>query len=186
MPERDWTFVSRRLVTDEGIFRLYRDRFRLEGREDEKDFVVLDGAEWVNVIPLTAKGEVVLIRQFRHGLRQPTVEIPGGLVDPGEDPAHAARRELAEETGYRAESVEVLGAVAPNPAIQSNLCHCFVARDVQLSGPARPDGWERIEVLCRPLDEVPGMIARGEIVHALVVAAFGLLGGFEGLGGRPR
>ncbi|MDQ7006438.1 MAG: NUDIX hydrolase [Acidobacteriota bacterium] len=178
MPDRAWTFLSRRLVTDEGIFRLYRDRFRLEGCEGERDFVVLDGPAWVNVIPLTADGEVVLIRQFRHGLRHSTVEIPGGLVDPGESPGQAALRELAEETGYRAEVVEPLGAVAPNPAIQSNLCHCFVARNVRKAGPARPDRWERIDVLRRPLEEIPGMIARGEIVHALVVAAFGLLSRF--------
>lgn len=85
-------------------------------------------------------------------------------------------RELREETGYLAPSVRSLGSVSPNPAIQSNTHHCFLAEGVELAGRPSPDPWERIEVLTRPLEEIPGLIRRGEIVHSLVVVSFGLLG----------
>lgn len=176
MPDRSWVFLSRREVSDHGIFRLCADRFRLEPEGRERDFVVLDGPDWVSVIPLTCSGEVVLIRQYRHGLRRTTLEIPGGMVDRGERPEQAAMRELREETGYLAPSVRSLGSVSPNPAIQSNTHHCFLAEGVELAGRPSPDPWERIEVLTRPLEEIPGLIRRGEIVHSLVVVSFGLLG----------
>ena len=85
-------------------------------------------ADWVNVVPITAAGRVVMIRQYRHGTGEIGLEIPGGVIDPGEEPLAAARRELREETGYGASELAAIGQVAPNPALQDNRCYSFVAR----------------------------------------------------------
>ena len=85
-----------------------------------KRFSLIEAVDWVNVIALTPDQQVVLIRQFRVGANEVCLEIPGGMVDPGETPAEAAARELAEETGYTAPRWHQLGRVSPNPAIMTN------------------------------------------------------------------
>lgn len=127
------------------------------------------------MIPLTPDRRVLLIRQFRYGIDGFTVEIPGGMCDPGEAPMETARRELREETGYESAEWVELGWVYPNPAVQTNRCYTFLARDVRRVGEPKPDPSEAFEQLQVPLDEIPRMIGSGEINHALVVAAFQLL-----------
>jgi len=129
----------------------------------------------VNVIALTEKDEVVLIRQFRHGTAEVTVEIPGGLVDADEESRDAAARELLEETGFAGQAPVSLGSVEPNPAIQDNVCSTFLIRDARPVAPPRPDDMEHIQVWLLPLEEIDEWIRLGKIRHALVVAAFKLL-----------
>ena len=130
-----WKILSSTLDRSYRIFDLRTDRARSPRTGEDYDFYVIESPEWVNVIPLTPAGEVVLIRQYRHGIRDIALEIPGGLVDPGDSPLAAARRELREETGYGEEDMISLGSVHPNPAIQDNRCHTFLARNVVYSGP---------------------------------------------------
>ena len=140
---------------------------------ESHEFYVLQCTDWVNVIPLTSDGHVVMIRQYRHGRQEVTLEIPGGMVDPQDaDPGEAARRELLEETGYWAGRVQRLGAIAPNPAIQDNLCHSYLATELEHRGVTQLDGTEDIEVELVPLAQIPRLILGGEISHALVVVAF--------------
>jgi ADP-ribose pyrophosphatase len=126
--------------------------------------------DWVNVIPVTADGQVVFVRQHRCGIDASTLEIPGGCVEPGEDPAFAASRELREETGYSGPLV-ALGAVWSNPAIQNNRTHLFLARPAVRSSDPDPDPGEQIEVVLRPLASVVGLLDAGAIDHALAVVA---------------
>jgi ADP-ribose pyrophosphatase len=184
VPLDRWTLLKRRCVSDHRIFRIHEDRYRFESNGAERDFVVLDSPDWINVVPVTGDGQVVLIRQYRHGTREATLEVPGGIVEPGEDPYETARRELVEETGFVPTRVRLLGTVAPNPAIQNNHCHCFVAEGATKSREPALDPWEYIEVVLEPLERIPELVHTGAIQHALVVASFGLMGLLAG--GTPR
>ena len=127
MLDHCWTFLGNRDISDYRIFRLRRDRYRFEPSGEERDFVVIDSASWVNVVPVTNEGNVVLIRQFRHGARQVVLEIPGGMIDGDEAPEDAAARELREETGYVAQNIRLLARVLPNPAVQNNFLYLIAA-----------------------------------------------------------
>lgn len=174
--EQHWTLLNSRPVGDLRIFRVRHDRYRVEPAGPEHDFVVIEAASWVNIVPLTDDGQVVLVRQFRHGIRRTSLEVPGGVVDPGEDPQAAALRELQEETGYTARRIRLLGRVCPNPAIQDNHCYMFVAEGCRPAGPPQPEALERIEIVRRPVADIPRLIASEEICHGLVINAFGYLG----------
>jgi len=139
------------------------------------DFYVIEAPDWINVIPLTAGGEVVLIEQYRHGTEEVSLEIPGGMVDEGEEPSDAAARELLEETGYAASEINFLGRTRPNPAIQNNWIHTFLARGVEYRCEPACEGTEQTVVRLAPLERIPALIAEGKIDHSLVVVGFHLL-----------
>lgn len=172
----DWKKIDSHEVVDCRILRVRRDRSRSPRTGAVNEFHILEMPDWINVVPVTAKGNVVLIRQFRHGMEETKLEIPGGAVEAHEaDPAEAAHRELLEETGYAAETLLPLGSVAPNPAIQNNRCSSFLALNAAPAGGQRLDDGEDIEVVEVPLDSIPELIRDGTINHGLVVVAFYLL-----------
>ena len=172
MTVKPWVVISSKCNRSYGIFSFRTDRARSPRTGLEHDCYVLESSPWVNVIPLTPQKEVILVRQYRHGIRDLTMEIPGGLVEGQDTPEETANRELCEETGYRASEMISLGSVLANPAIQNNRCYTFLAKDVFWVGEQQLDEMEDIEVLCRPLTEIPHLIRQGEISHSLVVAAF--------------
>jgi ADP-ribose pyrophosphatase len=167
-----WSIISSKPDKSYRVFSLRTDHARSPRTGRSHDFFVLESSAWVNVIPLTDKNEVVLVRQYRHGTRDITIEIPGGLVEGEDSPEVAARRELREETGYAEESLVGLGYVEPNPAIQNNRCYTYLAKNVYAIGEQKQDEKEDIDVILKPLAEIPRMIREGEITHALVIAAF--------------
>lgn len=171
---RRWHPHSVTAIFDHPLFRLERQHLRADDG-DERQALVMHPTPWVNIIPLLDDGRVVLVRQWRYGTAAPSLEIPGGMVDPGEEPLAAARRELLEETGYEAEHWEHLGVVDPNPAIMSNRCTTWLARGLRWVEEPRGDGDEEIVVESAPLESIGDLVTAGEISHSLVVAAFYLL-----------
>jgi 8-oxo-dGTP pyrophosphatase MutT (NUDIX family) len=157
------------------IFEVVHFRARSPRTGDERPFTVIEAPDWVNVVALTDTGDVVCIRQFRHGTGQFTLEIPGGMVDPGEEPAAAAARELREETGFAGDPPELLGIVEPNPAILTNLCHTFLVRGARRTAETEMDPGEDIEVVVMTREAVRAAARDGTIRHALVLCALGFL-----------
>jgi ADP-ribose pyrophosphatase len=165
--------VERGTPVDFKVFRVRRDRARSPRSGRAHTVTVLEAPDWVNVIALTGDGKAVLVRQYRHGTRETTLEIPGGAVDPGDRSAlAAAKRELREETGYVARRWRLLGVVTPNPAFQTNACSTFLAEGARPAGKADPDPGEELDVVLVPEKKLEDLARKGVIRHALVIAAF--------------
>ena len=171
----DWRRQSSEIVEDFKFFRLRRDIALHPTSGRDHRFFIFEFPDWVNIMPITPEREVVFVNQFRHGTRELTLEIPGGIVDPGEDAKQAALREMFEESGYASSDAIELGWVHPNPALQENRCWSFLAQDVTRNVAADHQvgtGSEAIEVTTVPLDEIPGLLNDKLITHALTIAAF--------------
>jgi 8-oxo-dGTP pyrophosphatase MutT (NUDIX family) len=167
-----WRRLSSEVAQDFKLFVLRVERYLSPRTAQPVPAFVLDCADWVNVIGLTPNDEAVMIRQFRFGSGLVTLEIPGGIVDPGESPLEAAHRELLEETGYEAERWTSLGSVSPNPAIQRNRLHCFLAEGCRHVAAQSLDPGEDIRVELHAMSELRRKLAAGEVDHALVAVAF--------------
>jgi 8-oxo-dGTP pyrophosphatase MutT (NUDIX family) len=153
------------------VFELRGVRYRHPGRKTDKEFTVMAAPSWVNVLALTPAGHLVLVSQFRFGINDISLEIPGGVMHAGEDPVKAAQRVLTEETGYAGTSAKLLGSVRPNPAIQNNRCHMVLVENAELRSDSAWDDDEEIAVTTAPVDEVLGWARSGRISHALVLNA---------------
>jgi ADP-ribose pyrophosphatase len=180
---KPWRSVRSNTPQSFRIFSIRTDTAVSPRTGTEHDFYIIESRDWVNIIPVTPDRSVVMIRQYRHGQGKVTLEIPGGLVDPGDTPQEAATRELLEETGYGSEGWTKIGEVNPNPALFNNRCHTYLARNVRKVRAPSFDQTEDIEEVLIPLSDIPGMIRRGEIDHAIVISAFSFyfLRTYEGL-----
>ncbi|MDP9002935.1 MAG: NUDIX hydrolase, partial [Myxococcota bacterium] len=132
------------------------------------DAFIMRAGDWCNVVALTPDEDVVLVWQYRFGADELSLEIPGGVVDAGESPEHAARRELREETGYEAEHFDLLLVVEPNPALQNNRCFTYVASGARPTKATEFDGQEEIETALLATKLIPELLDGGQVTHALV------------------
>ncbi len=167
-----WKCIQSKSTHSFRVFSIRTDRTISPRTGKKHDFYIIESNDWVNIIPLTVNRDVVMIKQYRHGSREVTLEIPGGLVETTDTPKKAAVRELSEETGYRARKWTNIGVVNPNPALFCNRCNTFLAEDIlEVSGPS-PDQTEDIETILIPLTKIPDLILEGKIDHAMVITAF--------------
>lgn len=170
-----WPVLRSEPVFRGAIFDVTRDVARSPRTDRARDFHVIHMADWLLVAAVTPDRRLVMVRQYRHGAREMSLELPGGLLEGGhEAPAHGVQRELLEETGYRADSVILLGVLRPQPALLANRVHCFFASGAREIERPAPDEGEDLEVVLVGAREVDAAIARGEIVNAMTVAALSL------------
>ena len=181
-PATPWIQEEESVRQDSRLFRQVVARRRSPHTGREHAFYRLQGPDWVNVIPFTREGELLVVEQFRHGIDAPTLEIPGGSCDEGEAPRESAERELLEETGFRAAHWVHLGWCAPNPATLTNRCHTFLALDCEPAGDGSLDldFSEELQVWACPWPEWEDRLRSGAIEHALVLTAFFKLDRWEG------
>ncbi len=170
LPKR-WKKLGSRQIAHTRIFDVQSVDFLHPSREKPQDFFVISAPDWVNVIALTPDGQLVLVRQFRYGADDFSMEIPGGVIDAGEDVIAAGLRELREETGYVGSSARLLGSVHPNPAMQNNRCHLVLVENVRPEAKPAWDLNEEFEITTRPVDEVYQLAYAGGITHAMVLDA---------------
>lgn len=173
-PER-WKKLTSEEIAHCRVFSVRRDVSIRENDPEDREghsFYCIESPNWVNVIALTPKNEVVLIEQYRHGIEDMILEIPGGMIDEDELPEDAVRRELLEETGYTAAEIISLGKSHPNPAIQNNQMHHFLALGCEKTEEVSFDSHESIGTRLAPLSDVAELILNEQITHSLVLACF--------------
>jgi ADP-ribose pyrophosphatase len=158
---------SSRVLLETPIFTLREDIAEHPVTGHTAPYFVLENPDWVNVVALTEEGEMVLVEQWRHGVQRVELEIPAGLVDPGEDPLVAAARELREETGYVARELSFVGSVNPNAAYQQNTCTTVLATGCRRTAEQEFDEGEDLEVVVLSQQDVMSRVMRGEIRNAM-------------------
>ena len=176
-----WVRESERVLVSTRVLDLNSVRFRHPVRGTQRDFIVAHAPDWVNVVARTPDDMLVLVRQFRFGSNEFSLEIPGGVIEKGEDPVAAGVRELMEETGYGGGTVRLLGSVHTNPAILDNQCHFVLVDGAVPAGPIHWDSDEEIQVSTAPVAEVLAWARSGRITHSLSVAALMLFEGARGV-----
>ena len=167
-----WKKLRSTPVGDFRIFTIRSDTCVNPRNGTQHDFYVLDSVGWVNVIALTPERQLVMIEQFRAGSQTVELEIPGGMMDPGEtDPVATAVRELREETGYEGENPRLLGKIWSNPAILSNRTYTVLIENCRLKHGVDFDHGEDLATRLVPAAEIPRLVADEKIGHSLVVVA---------------
>jgi 8-oxo-dGTP pyrophosphatase MutT (NUDIX family) len=170
---RKWSVLSSLKMYECNVFSVFERESRgPDGRVGR--FAVMEAKDWAVVVPYvrTENGtSFLMVRQYRHGADEVSLEFPGGVVEPLEEPAHAAARELAEETGWVSAHILHAGTVFPNPAIQDNHFHVFVALDPEPKVTRNLDSNEIIDAHLMPADEIRQKMGTGELRHALMVTA---------------
>jgi ADP-ribose pyrophosphatase len=167
-----WAEVSREVAFRCTLFDVIRTGRRpAEADARHSDFYVLDAHDWVTVVPVlepgTAAESFLMVRQYRHGIEAITLEFPAGLVEPGEPPEAAARRELLEETGHEASALAHAATMGAAPAFMNNRCHVFIAWGLRRTRDQALDTGERIEFRSVPVDEVSRDMGTGELVNSV-------------------
>lgn len=168
---RPWRVLSEEVIVERRWLRLREQRVELPNGHEIDEYHVVDGPDWAAVLALTDAGEVVMVRQYRHGIGEGSLEMPAGIIEPGEPSLLAAQRELREETGYASESWHALSVVATEPARQSVRAHFFVAQGARLVGSSTPEQTEVLQTELFPARALGKMIDSREIVHGVQLGA---------------
>ena len=165
-----WEVLASEQLFNELWLNARRDTVRLPNGKVYDSYYKLHYSDWVNVVAITEDEQVLLVKQYRHGIGQVSTEIVAGCVEPGEEPLAAAQRELMEETGYAGGTWTHLMTLAPNASTQDNYCYCFLAEGVTLQGVQHLDATEDIRVMLISKEEAKQKLMAGEFVQAMMVA----------------
>jgi ADP-ribose pyrophosphatase len=166
-----WKRIKSETGPDLQLFKSRFDWMKNPRNARELKRLVLESRDWINVVAITSEKKIVIVHQYRFGIGDIALEIPGGVIDPGEDPQKAAIRELKEETGYISEKWKLLGVVAPNPAFLNNRCYHWLAEDARKVAEPSLDEGEDILVELLTFEEIRTLIRQGNFIHSLALSA---------------
>ncbi|HEY6724204.1 MAG TPA: NUDIX hydrolase [Polyangiaceae bacterium] len=168
---RAWQVLESDYLVERPWLSLRRDRVLTGNGATIDEFHVLEVPTWACVCCIDEEGQLILIRQYRHGIGRVTLELPAGVIEASESPLDGARRELFEETGYTSDDWTALATFAPEPARHTHLAYCFVARRARCTSQQSLDEVEDLVVESFPVSDLMLLIGSGEITHAVHVAA---------------
>ena len=169
--ENQWELLKTEFGAKNLLFQVRTDTLINPRNNKPVKITVLTGNDAANVIPITKDGHILMIEQYRFGISRKTLEVPGGMIDDGEDPEKAVKRELLEETGYGGGNWESLGAIPANPVFQDAYIHHWLATDVELIGATNFDDAEDIGLKKMPIEDVLKLFKKGAIEHPHTVNA---------------
>ena len=164
-----WKTLSSKYLVKEKWATLRVDTCDLQNGIIKDDYYVLEYPNWVNAIALTEDNKIIMVRQYRHGIGEESIELPGGVVEEGESIEEGVKRELLEETGYRFETLEFLGKISANPSTTNNLMHMYLATGGEKVAEQNLDEAEEVEVVYYTLDEIKQLVKENRILQSLHV-----------------
>lgn len=168
-----WKILESKSLFKSGIFELRSDKCELPDGRIMPRYFVMDFPDWVNVVPVTPDNEIIMVKQYRHASKKIHLEVPGGSIDPhrNESNLEGARRELLEETGYDSDQVELVMSHYPNPALQSNQMHTYLARNCKKVQEQSLDEFEDLELYFCSLERLEKHLKDGDIDHTIMIAS---------------
>lgn len=170
-PEKEWQRLSSEVGPDLKLFRARWDEMRNPRNKKSQRMIVLQSRDAVNVVAVSLDKKIIFVRQYRFGIGDFTLELPGGLFDMDEAVDAAAKRELREETGYVSNKWSALGKVASNPVFMDSYIHHYLADKAEAKFDLDLDEGEDVEIVALPADEVKRMLHAGEFLHPHTVSA---------------
>ncbi|MDE6693745.1 MAG: NUDIX hydrolase [Muribaculaceae bacterium] len=170
MEIKKWKKLSSEYLIKRPWLTARRDTVELPDGRVNSEYYILEYPSWINVIAITTDGEFVMVEQYRHGLQNVFIELVAGVVEPGEEPLSAARRELLEETGYAGGEWRLFSVISSNPSTNNNLTYCFIAEGVEKVADQQLDATEDIAVHLLSEQEVRTMLDKDLIKQALMAA----------------
>ena len=162
-----WKVLESKQLFKEPWFTVRKDICELPNGNKHSAYYILEYPDWATAFALTEDHKVIMVKQYRHGLGEISLELPGGVIDAGESAVEAIARELREESGYEFDSIEEIGKVSPNPATSNNYMHMFIAKGGKKVAEQKLDETEDVEVLFYSIDELKAAVKNKQIVQSL-------------------
>jgi 8-oxo-dGTP pyrophosphatase MutT (NUDIX family) len=170
MEDKKWTILKSEYLIQRPWLTARRDHVRFPDGRENPEYYVLEYPDWVNVIAITKDGQFVMERQYRHALGRTSYELPCGVMEKGEEPLEAIKRELLEETGYGGGEWQHLMDISANSSTMNNMTHCFLATGVEKISEPHLDATEELEVYLLSREKVWELLKTNQFVQALMVA----------------
>lgn len=166
-----WTLLDSKYIIQRPWATLRVDKLQLPNGNIKEEYYVLEYPTWVNMVGITEDDKILFVKQYRHGAGEILIELPAGVVEFGENPADAARRELLEETGFAFESIEEICQLHANPATSGNITYTYLLTGGKKIKEQELDHSEDIEVVEMTIPDAKELLLSNGISQALHTSA---------------